>query len=205
MQLNERDWGGLVSSLGCSTRRYEVCSNVGNQPGYNVARNALYSSTARLFVWLQYQVTQTNVTCQGTASVLCVVTDRTWWYLWMSTKTSWRNSRQAAVICPLLSVPSGWWYWTSDYVCLIASGQKYTIKCCGDVHKCRDDWSAGQTLMNNAIGSQTTLPSVNQPLKATVTQQSKTSSFLCTLWVAVVLLALSETTITRAVDFNMFF
>jgi len=38
-------------------------AHVGDLPGDNVARNAMYSSPARPFILLQYQVTQTNVTC----------------------------------------------------------------------------------------------------------------------------------------------
>jgi len=39
-------------------------AHVGDLPGDNVARNAMYSSPARPFILLLYQVTQTNVTCQ---------------------------------------------------------------------------------------------------------------------------------------------
>ena len=61
MQLKDRGWGGLVSSLGHWTRRDETGLNADDQPDYNTARNALYSSP---FILLQYQVMQTNVTCQ---------------------------------------------------------------------------------------------------------------------------------------------
>jgi len=64
MQVKERGWGCLVSSLGYWSRRDEIGSNAGDQPSCNTSRNSLYSSPACPFILLQYQLTQTNVTCQ---------------------------------------------------------------------------------------------------------------------------------------------
>jgi len=47
--------------------RHQSCAShahVDDLPGDNVAQNAMYSSPARPFILLQYQVMQTNVTCR---------------------------------------------------------------------------------------------------------------------------------------------
>lgn len=68
MQLKERGWGSMVSSLGHWTRRDGIGSNAGYQPGDNAAQNALCSSPGHPFISLQYQVMQTSVTWQWPTS-----------------------------------------------------------------------------------------------------------------------------------------